>query len=72
MPRSPSIRDRQRDFWTGSQRLPGLPGFAGKLIPMAEVRELYERVRSAQDGFRLETLLAEMQVLQRSYPGAHW
>jgi len=62
MPRSPSIRDRQQDFWTGSQRLPGLPGFAGKLIPMAEVRELYERVRSAQDGFRLETLLAEMQV----------
>jgi len=62
MPRSPSIRDRRQDFWTGSQRLPGLPGFAGKLIPMAEVRELYERVRSAQDGFRLETLLAEMQV----------
>jgi putative hemolysin len=29
---------------------------------MAEVRELYERVRSARDGFRLETLLTEMQV----------
>jgi putative hemolysin len=62
MPRSPSIRDRRQDFWTASHRLPGLPGFAGKLIPMAEVRELYERVRSAPDGFRLETLLEEMQV----------
>ena len=29
---------------------------------MAEVRELYDRVRSAPDGFRLETLLTEMQV----------
>src|SRR2546423_7569577 len=62
MPRSPSTRDRRQDFWTGSHQLPGLPGFAGKLIPMAEVRELYERVRSAPDGFRLETLLQEMRV----------
>jgi len=62
MPRSPSIRDRRRGFWTGSPKLPGLPGFAGKLIPMAEVRELYERVRSAPQGFKLETLLEEMQV----------
>lgn len=29
---------------------------------MAEMRELYERVRSAPCGFRLETLLEEMQV----------
>src|SRR5215470_14675308 len=29
---------------------------------MAEVRALYQRVRSAPDGFRLETLLREMQV----------
>ena len=29
---------------------------------MAEVRELYERTCSAPDGFRLETLLEEMQV----------
>src|SRR3977135_2013533 len=62
MRRSPSVRDRRKDFWTGAPRLPGLPGFAGKLIPMAEVRELYERVRSAPDGFRLEKLLEEMQV----------
>ena len=62
MRRSPSIRERGRGFWTGAPQLPGLPGFAGKLIPMAEVRALYERVRSAPDGFRLETLLEEMQV----------
>jgi len=29
---------------------------------MAEVRELYERVRSAPQGFRLETLLQQMEV----------
>jgi putative hemolysin len=62
MRRSPVIRDGRRDFWTGSPKLPGLPAFAGKLIPMLEVRELYDRVRSAPDGFRLETLLKEMQV----------
>lgn len=62
MRRSPSTPDRQRDFWAGSPQVPGLPGFAGKLIPMAEVRELYERARSAPDGFRLETLLEAMQV----------
>jgi putative hemolysin len=62
MRRSPGISEPRNDFWTGSPQLPGLPGFAGKLIPMAEVRELYERVRSAPDGFRLETLLEEMEV----------
>jgi putative hemolysin len=62
MRRSPSISEPRNDFWTGSPHLPGLPGFAGKLIPMAEVRELYERVRSAPDGFRLEILLEEMEV----------
>jgi len=42
--------------------LPGLPNFAGKLIPMEEARRLYRRVRSAPQGFRLENLLAEMKV----------
>jgi putative hemolysin len=42
--------------------LAGLPGFAGKFIPMDEARELYRRVRSAPQGFRLEALLAEMKV----------
>ena len=42
--------------------LPGLPGFAGKFIPMEQARELYQRVREAPQGFRLEALLAEMKV----------
>src|ERR1700687_3772646 len=68
MRRAPSVRGRRQNFWTGTPQLPGLPGFAGKLIPMAEMRELYERVRSAPDGFRLETLLQEMQVDLRLQP----
>ena len=43
-------------------RLPGLPPFAGKFIPMQQARDLYRRVRSAPQGFRLETLLAEMKI----------
>lgn len=62
MRRSPGTRERRRSFWTGAPQLPGLPAFAAKLIPMDEVHELYERVRSAPQGFRLETLLQEMQV----------
>jgi putative hemolysin len=42
--------------------LPGLPGFAGKFIPMDQARELYQRVRTAPAGFRLQALLAEMNV----------
>ena len=42
--------------------IPGLPGFAGKLIPREEARELYRRVRSAPQDLLLETLLAEMQI----------
>ena len=42
--------------------LAGLPGFAGRFISMEQARELYERVRSAPRGFRLEALLAEMKV----------
>jgi putative hemolysin len=47
---------------------PGLPGFVGKVIPIEEARELYERVRSAPQGFRLEALLAEMQVTLQFQP----
>lgn len=42
--------------------LAGLPGFAGKFIPMDQARDLYQRLRSAPRGFRLEALLAEMKV----------
>jgi putative hemolysin len=41
---------------------PGLPPLAEKLLPVDKVRDLYRRVREFQDGFRLETLLAEMRV----------
>lgn len=50
-----SILDRPPVF-------PGLPGFAGKLIPLEEARALYQRVRRAPQGFRLETLLSEMDI----------
>jgi putative hemolysin len=39
-----------------------LPGFAGKFIPTDQARDLYQRLRSAPRGFRLEALLAEMKV----------
>jgi putative hemolysin len=42
--------------------LAGLPGFAGKFIPMDQARELYQRVRLAPPGFRLSALLTEMKV----------
>ena len=55
-------RDRERGALTEPPLLPGLPGFAGKFIPLEQARELYERVRTAPPGFRLEALLAEMKV----------
>jgi putative hemolysin len=42
--------------------LAGLPRFAGKLLPLEQAHELYERVRSSADGFVLENLLREMDV----------
>ena len=42
--------------------IPGLPPFAGKFIPLQEARDLYRRVCLAPEGFRLEALLAEMQI----------
>jgi len=43
-------------------QLPGLPGFAEKLLPVGKVRDVYRRVQESPDGFRLETLLSEMRV----------
>jgi len=40
----------------------GFPGLAGKFAPVSKVRELYRRVQRSPDGFRLESLLAEMRV----------
>jgi putative hemolysin len=38
------------------------PGLAKKFAPVSKVRELYRRVQRSPDGFRLESLLAEMRV----------
>jgi putative hemolysin len=62
MPKLPIAGDDERGVLTEPPLLAGLPGFAGKFIPMEQARELYERVRSAPQGFRLEALLAEMKV----------
>ncbi len=42
--------------------LAGLPGFAGKLLPLEQVHELYQRVRNSAQGFDLENLLRQMNV----------
>jgi len=62
MPKLPIAGDEERGVLTEPPLLAGLPGFAGKFIPMEQARELYQRVRLAPQGFRLEALLAEMKV----------
>ena len=62
MPKLPIAGDEERAVLTEPPLLAGFPGFAGKFIPMDQARELYQRVRSAPQGFRLEALLAEMKV----------
>jgi putative hemolysin len=47
------------DVWT---RVADVPGLAGKLAPVGKVRDLYRRVERSPEGFRLETLLAEMRI----------
>ena len=43
-------------------RIAEFPGLAGKFAPVGKVRDLYRRVQRSPDGFRLESLLAEMRV----------
>ncbi|MGD0792865.1 MAG: GNAT family N-acyltransferase [Terriglobales bacterium] len=62
MPKLPIAGNEERGALTEPPLLAGLPGFAGKFIPMEQARELYQRVRTAPPGFRLEALLAEMKV----------
>src|SRR5271157_3072024 len=62
MPKLPIAENEERGVLTDPPLLAGLPGFAGKFIPMEQARELYQRVRSAPRGFRPEALLAEMKV----------
>ena len=61
MPKLPMAND-ERGVLESPPVFPGLPGFAGKRIPLEEARDLYQRVGSAPQGFRLENLLAEMNV----------
>src|SRR5271157_5922130 len=62
MPSLPSTGDRVRGVLTEPPLLAGLPAFAGKFSHMDQARQLYESVCAAPQGFRLETLLTEMQV----------
>ncbi len=62
MPKLAIAGDEDRGLLTEPPLLPRLPGFAGRFLPMEQARELYQRVRSAAQGFRLEALLAEMKV----------
>jgi putative hemolysin len=62
MPKPPVGWHEEVAVLTEPPLLPGLPGFAGKFVPMDEARKLYQRVRSAPHGFELEALLAEMRV----------
>ncbi len=43
-------------------RVAEFPGLAAKFARVGKVRDLYRRVRRSPDGFRLETLLAEMRI----------
>src|ERR1700690_4385143 len=43
-------------------RVAEFKGLAGKLAPVGKVRDLYRRVQRSPEGFRLETLLAEMRI----------
>lgn len=61
MPRLPIAGDEDRVL-ADPPFLPGLPGFAGKFIPLDQARELYQRVRQAPQGFQLEALLDDMKV----------
>lgn len=49
-------------------RVAEFPGLAGRFAPVDKVRDLYKRVQQSPDGFRLENLLAEMQVGLRIAP----
>lgn len=62
MPNLPIGDDEEPGVLTEPPLLTGLPAFAGKFIPMEQARELYLRVRTAPEGFRLEALLAEMKI----------
>ena len=43
-------------------RVAHFPGVAGKFGPVGKARDLYRRLQSSPQGFRLENLLAEMRI----------
>src|ERR1700752_3399533 len=49
----------------GPPRISDFPALAAKLTPVARARNLYRRVQQSPEGFRLESLLAEMRVCTR-------
>src|ERR1700757_2147961 len=49
----------------GPPRIPDFPALAAKLTPGARARNLYRRVQQSPEGFRLESLLAEMRIRTR-------
>jgi len=62
------VDNADRSVLTHAPLLPGLPPFAAKLIPLDQARDLYRRVCSTPQGFRLETLLAEMKITLDVHP----
>ena len=52
----------QAEVLSRMAEFPPLHGLAGKLFPVAKVRDLYRRVRQSPTGFQLENLLAQMRV----------
>jgi putative hemolysin len=61
MPMSP-IQGDQGGVLDRPPVFPRLPRFAGKLIPLHQARDLYDRARRRPHGFRLEMLLREMEI----------
>ena len=62
MDKVPFVNLPPRGVLSDAPVVPGLPGFAGKFLPLEEVRKLYGRLRSAPRGFQLDALLAEMNI----------
>ena len=62
MPQLPFVDSEEPRVLTDRPLLPGLPGFAGKFIPLEQARDLYQQARRAPRGFRLEALLSMMRI----------
>jgi len=64
MPIPQSVEDQRQNSGVlgNAPALAGLPRLAGKLLPLDEAHELYEKVRHSAKGFVLEHLLREMNV----------